>query len=322
MSSSKPRLLGPTLFKELTSSNGRLKELLLLVQKDHTLDMQIRNDTITIYYRGGMLLYLTENALSNFAKMKGKLFNQKYLAPYRIHYAANSIDTKINSMTCINDFLRIVPELKTAMDLHFGFKQCDEREFQQMVVRENNFAKIANGTDYFIIDTEYSYKPVGGKQSKFDLVALRWHSDSSNRRLSKNYKPRLCFIEVKYGDGALSNKAGIKDHLNDFETFLNTANLSEVKAELINLFTLKRKLGLIKVDGVKNVLTDVDNEIEFAFLLINHDPESKKLLNEFTKLPSYNFPIKMFTSNFLGYGLYEHGSLSLAKFISDYKDRI
>ncbi len=87
------------------------------------------------------------------------------------------------------------PEAKQVMDIYFSNHMHEEREFQQLAVRENNYSSIANGTDYFIIDIEYD----NHKNARFDLIAAEWPSKGSIRKLQKGFKPNLLIIEMKYG---------------------------------------------------------------------------------------------------------------------------
>ena len=57
------------------------------------------------------------------------------------------------------------------MDYHFSVKWKLEREFQQLVARENNRSAISNQTEYFITDIE-----LADEQSRFDMLALKWRA--------------------------------------------------------------------------------------------------------------------------------------------------
>ena len=53
------------------------------------------------------------------------------------------------------------------MDCYFGENRSDEREFQQLMVRDNNFGSIANSTDYYVCDIEYD-----SDNGRFDMIAV------------------------------------------------------------------------------------------------------------------------------------------------------
>jgi hypothetical protein len=212
-------------------SSGQLKEILVFVLKDNTLDLQIRDNNVNIYYRGGNILRIIE---------KG---NNSYEFEFDKNYLSISDAVLINHISNHNWGLYF-PIMKQSMDFYFSKNRKEEREYQQLVVRENNYSSIANGTDYFIIDIEYD----NHANARFDLVAVEWPSNSSNRKLSKDFKPKLVVIEMKYGDGALSGTAGMKKHYDDFVSFVsNERVLNDFKNEMLNVFRQKRELGLIPV---------------------------------------------------------------------------
>ena len=76
------RSLTKNLFNEL--KNGELHSLLEYVQNDDTLDMEFRNNSITIYYRGGNLLSVTESKKNDDSyQYTWKGINEDYLKGYK-----------------------------------------------------------------------------------------------------------------------------------------------------------------------------------------------------------------------------------------------
>lgn len=271
---------------------GDLNPLLVAVQNDDTLDLELRGDSVNIYYRGGRLFHI-----------EGK--NSKVSSSYEIFFDTNYCKcggkALKGKLTC-NEAVEELPYYKQAMDLWFHKNPKYEREFQQLIARENNsHGKISNATDYFIADIEYV-----DESSRFDMVALKWKSKGAERK--NNTKPSLALIEVKYGDGALDGKAGIKKHLEDFKIFLRDKD--KVKAlcnDMSEVFKQKCQLGL--VDHLKDHQHDVKispENPEVIFILANHDPDSNILdgiLSQINPL-DYDFPIKIAKSSNMGYGLY------------------
>ncbi|MGR3293181.1 MAG: hypothetical protein ACUZ9M_04085 [Candidatus Scalindua sp.] len=178
------RKLDNEFIEELLTRN--LKDCLDCVRNDDTLDLAIRENCINIYYRGGSALKVNKN--ENHYQYK---FDENYLND-------NSVISKdeLNKLKGQSDWNNYFPRAKQTMDFYFSEKRNEEKEFQQLVVRENNYSSIANGTDYFIIDIEYDNR----KNARFDIIAVEWPSDASKRKLSNNYKPKLVIIEMKYGD--------------------------------------------------------------------------------------------------------------------------
>jgi len=291
------RLLSNSFILDLIS--GKLKEILIYIQRDNTLDLQIRNNNVNIYYRGGNILRIIE---------KG---SNSYEFEFDKNYLSSSNANLINYMSNQN-WNQYFPSMKQSMDFYFSKNRKEERESQQLVVRENNYSSIANGTDYFIIDIEYD----NHANARFDLVAVEWPSRSSQRKLLKDYKPKLVVIEMKYGDKALSGTAGMKKHYDDFVSFVsNVIVLNDFKNEMLNVFRQKRELGLIPClssSGNSNQITQFADAPELAFLIANHDPASTKLKTEL--VTCRDISAKFITSNFMGYGIYNEGIFDLEGF--------
>lgn len=275
--------------------HGELHPLLEAVKKDDTLDLELRGDSVNIYYRGGSLFKITEK--------KGKyiiFFNKKYCLTD--NYALEEypdIKMAVNS----------IPFYKQAMDWWFHAHPKYEREFQQVIARENNYiGNISRGTDYYIADIEYANKvDEAEKAARFDMVALKWISDGASRKDSK--KVSLALIEVKYGNGALQGKAGVSDHLKDFQRFLsNRKHLEEFCEDMSKVFAQKCNLGL--VDGLQKkqfdeVKISCENP-EVIFIFANHDPDSKILDNvlQCDELKNCSFPVLVANASSMGYCLY------------------
>lgn len=142
----KPRILKPDFFTQLRS--GRLRPLLNYIKNDHTLDFQIRNNYIDVYYRGGRILCVHSRA---FPKSGKPIFDKKYFS--KSHFNTKStVDSWLDDPNWFNKCDLFFPLAKQAMDFYFSKSRTEEREFQQLVIRTNNYSSIAKGTDYFIID--------------------------------------------------------------------------------------------------------------------------------------------------------------------------
>lgn len=288
---------------------GQLNDLLNYVKQDNTLDLEIRENYINIYYLGYNALKVKKN-------------NDSYKLSFDYNYLKKcSFLQKDTIRECQKnmDWNIYFPLVKQAMDFYFS-NSSTEREFQQLVVRENNYSSNANSTDYFVIDIEYD----NHDNAQFDIIALDWPSVSMKRKLHKNYKPKLVIIEMKYGDGALSGKSGMIKHYDDFNTFTSNANtVSSFKSEMVNLLVQKRKLGLIPclLESVnKNNIEDFSDKIELIFLIANHDPAKSILQTELNSLSDKN--IKFVTANFMGYGLYKQNVFDLNQFINRFSNQI
>jgi hypothetical protein len=292
------RELSPSFISDLLT--GSLTDVLGFIHEDNTLDLEIRDKFLNIYYRGGNILKITEVGAHS----------------YQFEFDSNYLPTKNAGFIAPNsgsNWHQYFPMMKQAMDFYFTKHRKEEREYQQLVVRENNYSSIANGTDYFIIDIEYD----NHAGARFDLVAVEWQSKASHRKLSKSLPPpKLVVIELKYGDGALSGNAGMNKHLEDFNEFIQDPKVvSDFKKEMLDLFHQKRELGLIPClspSENSNPIVQFEEIIELAFIIANHDPDSTKLQSELKDCGA--IPVKFITSNFMGYGIYNESIFYLPEF--------
>jgi hypothetical protein len=291
--------------------SGFLKPLLELVHSDDTLDLQIRNEYFNIYYRGGNLIRINS--------IKGKyttFFDRKYLNESTTKVP--QLPGELASYSDIQIWCNSVPNMKNEMDLWFAKHHKDEREFQQIMARENNFGRIANGTDYYIADIEYS-----GIAGRFDLVAIHWPSTGAERK--KKIDRALSVIEMKYGDGALKGSSGIIDHIKKLNDLLcDSEKLKQFAEEMMINFNQKHELGLIpdckhKIDSMSEIN---DGRLDYIFVIANHDPASRKLFEELKQVQKMNTAakIRVATSNYSGYGLYDENIYLLDDFIEKYEN--
>ena len=296
---------------------GYLSSLIDSIRKDSSLSLEIRHDYINMYYRGGNLLRLN------------KLKDHIYLPFFDDNYFSDKIGflqglpKEISSFSDIDQWRYKFPALKSEMDRWFSDNPKAEREFQQIVVWENNNSSIANSTDYFIVDIEYDNKRGG----RFDMVAIQWDSASSARKLMGGYEPKLCFIEMKYGDAALNGKSGMLDHVKQWSEYLEQEeNRKDIKEEMLNVFRQKRDLHLIKgLEGNNNPVKSFTADIDCIFLLANHDPDKSGLQTIVKEIEKINIPgvgIKFCISNFMGYGLYKENVINLPEFNERYAKQI
>ena len=284
------RSLTKNLFNEL--KNGKLHTLLEYVQNDDTLDMEFRNNYITIYYRGGNIISVTESKNNDDSySYTWEGINKDYLKGYKQkHEDAEQFEEYIPEAKHIID--RYICKIKN----HLG-----EKEIQQLIVRENNYSPNSQDTDYFIVDMEYEQN-----NSRFDLIALRWDSNRSARRSNK---VSFAVIEIKQGYKSVrtsKKKPGLKSHQDDFDDFHLT---KEIKNDFLQIFKQKCELGLIlaneKIKGIKQdyeLDNDNDIDIDFICLLANYKKASTNLHKELEEMEKKS--CKFIRSHYMGYGLY------------------
>jgi hypothetical protein len=285
---------------------GHLAALRDRVLQDRSLCLELRADAINVYYRGGSVMRVSraEGDYSAF-------FDVRYFRdpPPSIHA---TLPSRLGTEADVGRWLDALPALKQAMDLWFGDHPKEEREVQQLIVRDNNFGGLARSTDHYVCDIEYA-----NRHGRFDLVAVRWPSTPSARKKQDGH--RLVLGEVKFGDDALEGSAGLHAHIEAVNAFLAApGNLAAVKAEMLGVFNQKRRLGLI--DCGKDLTGFSDEPPVLLLVLVNHDPGKSRLRELLVKLPpSPHAELRIATGSLLGYGLYDPAILMIDEALARFK---
>jgi len=303
------RGLSRTFISRLKSKSGFLQPVLNLIKLDSTLCLEIRKSYVNIYYRGGNILKIEEKDDSFNA-----WFDRKYLDENTTRVPKN-LPFLLVSPEDVKKWSDVIPFLKHEMDLWFGAHPKNEREFQQLMLWENNIGNSAKSTDYFICDIEYA-----NLNRRFDLIAVHWPSSAAERK--NNIGLGLAFIEMKYLDNSLTGNAGLKKHIEDINRFIGEhENLSNIKDEMKTVFNQKLELGLI--NNQKPIENFSDDKPEYILALVNHDPASSILKTELQTLPPCpNVELKFAASSFMGYGLYDQNIFALDAFLRRFEDQI
>lgn len=320
------RLLSNEFLNDLCEKEGLLHPILKRVHNDSTLDLQIRNEAINIYYRGGSLAQITRIKQGGYKNH----FSSGYLKHSDDSLKSNDIPPKLSSSSHVSKLLSLFPQMKQSIDFKLKSGGSSERQFQQFLVQENNYSAISSDTDYIICDLEYSstlLRKVGEKKGsiRLDLLAAHWPSTSQDRQNLSGLK--LSILELKYADGALGGKSGLEDHLTDLKIVAD--HLPHIANEMTSLIRQKVKLGLIhkselhgkKKDKSDEISITADHRVDWILVFANHKPASSVLFRELEKLEEkiskdkLPFNIKIAISNFMGTGLYSENCLSVAEFI-------
>ena len=243
-----------------------------------------------------------------------RFFDWKYiLAPDKTRVPATLGSQDPLSFDSVTTWIEAIPFLKQEMDWWFHLYPKTEREFQQLMVRENNFGGTAKGTDFFICDIEYA-----NENGRFDLIAAHWPSSSVHRK--NNQDVGLAFIEMKYMNKSMAHSSGICAHVRDMAEYYRRIqdHFAELKQEMMTVFNQKLELGLI--DNQKKIESFNENIPDFILVFANHDPDSSILIHELKELEeiaaSLPFKLKFAVSNFMGYGLYEQNLFGLEEFMT------
>ena len=257
------RKLNAEFLKDL--QQGKLAELTRKVRKDDTLMVALRGKSINIYYRGGSILRVEQTGSDYIAHFDGN-----YAKGGSIPYLPPVISTPEHS----NEWISALPALKELMNCYFSAHAKSEREFQQLVAWENNRSPISNSTEYFITDIEYADV---SHNARLDMLGVKWLS--RNRKSGSTCTP--VFVEMKYGIGAYDGDAGIGKHIDDLQSILgNPVKVGELSETIADQFNQLAALDLITFNRSAAVeKVSVSGRPEVIFLLANHNPRSRKLLN-------------------------------------------
>lgn len=304
------RVLSEEFICDLNETDGLLYPILERIRKDHSLMLAIRNNYLNVYYRGGNLLQLTRQSDGSYQSF----FDDRYSkSGQSISALPPVINSKNEAKNCVDSF----QELKLTMDFYFSDNYKLEREYQQLVARENNDSTISNESEYFVTDIEFADTELG---ARFDILAIRWLA--KQRKNGANCRAAL--IEMKYGDRALNGSSGLLDHLNDMDMLIeDTDRYGELLHTIEDQFDQLNQLKQFKFSPSSNhtkIKLDAKDKPEVIFILANHNPRSSKLktiIND-PQMDKYNlsnrFDLRFYVSTFSGYGLHSDCMLSLDEF--------
>ena len=275
--------------------NGNLRQMLRVINNDSDLNVQIRNDYLNIYYKGGNIAKVNSEDSVKFDK-------------FYFYLDMKNIPTKEIKQDAI-----VVKELTTQRDLLIskfkGKKYEDyfgdandimdkwlkrnpkpERMEQHQLSIENQY----NKSDYTIIDLEYqvstesdfacTYIPKGKdkpKKPRFDIIAV-------------NNQGKLCVIELKKGTGALENTSGLKEHWDCYQQSIGLNHQPFIN-EMKKLLEQKQVFNLID-EQVK--IEWAIPEFMFAYSYddkMSIKEQDKKFLDECNKIGSRIHVIKLET---------------------------
>ena len=224
--------------------NGELSCFLRKVKENPDLCLEIRQDYINIYYKGGSALRITQ-------KQCGYLyeFDEKYCLDEQTR-------VRVKAFASLDDYRDNFELLLSEMDNWFQVHPKSERALQQQLAKNNT-------EGFCILDIEYagSYDLDGErKKVRPDMIAV--------------HEGKLIIVENKNREGAMGGNAGIAKHYRDF---CNIIRDTEAKKDLLEsmkqIARNKQALGLPTAE----ISSD---EIEILFLVLNHNPKSKMLRNQ------------------------------------------
>jgi hypothetical protein len=241
--------------------NGKLKQMLQVINNDLDLDVQIRNNYLNIYYKGGNIARVNgENSVA-FDKFYFYL-DMKETSKKDVAKDKKSCD-KLKSQRDLliekfklENYEAYFTEAKVIMDKWLEINPKPERMEQHKLSIANRY----NKSDYTIIDLEYQVSTLSdfkclflkGKDKykipRFDIIAI-------------NKQGKLCVIEFKKGTGALYGNSGLKEHWDCYQESIGR-NHEPFMDEMRRLLNQKQTFKIIN-EKVK--ITNPIPEFMFAY---------------------------------------------------------
>lgn len=303
-------------------------QILSTIAQYRCLSLAMDGTSLRVYFEGCKVLSIKHNEDSDLCCM--------------IPLSKEYIKTSEPVLESIINFGITQDNLQNYLDLVIGLisrrdNKRQEERIRQEIATVNNCSREANDTDYFVIDQEYGIT-VDGKTSKFDLVTVKWLSESEQRKNFKKSNIEIVVFELKLGKGAIggtikatSESADLKSHIRDFSNFQNdSVQLSEFKEDIISMFVQQACLtGFFnsKINGLKHVRKLVTDDkaiqllaenvpIKFGFIIADYKQKSTTLTEQISQ---FDNDFIFATSSFMGYGLYENCILNREQLIEKLK---
>ena len=206
----------------------RLRNFIQFECKDEIV-FEVRKDEIHIYYLGGRILKII--------KSRDRLrfsFDLKYAKKQKGSDALNEYGDTVKKLNDnpfdVDLWLEHFGDLKRCMkNYRDNVSHNAERQLQQNLELKNRDF----GGEVVVIDNEYGAREVhaiSSKLCKVDLVTL----------YRDNEKYKICLVELKCGDGSIDGKAGIIDHIKDFDTLI-AKRRADIIASVNNLIEYKKQ---------------------------------------------------------------------------------
>lgn len=312
----KQRHIKETFLNVLKSDS--FKPIIDIIRVDPSLDLELRGDSVMVYYRGGRILtiteplVITEESQKDISKSEANELLEGISSEYMkdkslsMYFIAPKIDN-------IDIYFANAKHLVDEHEDKNGHK-LGEKEIQQRVIAENNYSINADETEFFIADMEWQDND--SLKGRADIVAFYWGHMSHKKKILTMY-----LIEVKQGHHAIKTTKpntkeegpGLLKHYHDFIKFKQSEEaVKDLKTDMLEVLRQKTDLGLIeglnelfdKDENGKLTTTGIEihEDVEFVFLLANYLHFSKQLHHELSLLPDN---AQFFCSSFVGYGLYK-----------------
>lgn len=267
----KRKISNGAFWKKLTE--GEYKEIIDFASKrENELDVQIRDNYLNIYYRGGNLLKISPRSLyfdefyfhrvhcgdailrKTHLKEKSKAGDKECIARWESYKEQRK--EMLNLLKNSGDMAIYCAKMKSIMD---GWEEDlgtidishDEKNAQQQISMNNR-----GETDYTVVDLEYAvsressfrYNGTKKKVPRFDIIAV-------------DKIGQLYVIELKTGGDAIDGDSGIRAHMDCFEHTIGRDKEGAFVKEMTELLEQKKALNLID----KSIFIDSSKKPQFIF---------------------------------------------------------
>lgn len=281
-------------FATALSSKGNIAPIIEYILNDTELDVQVRDNYINVYYKGGNILRIKPQSFS-FDKYYFYLGHPKGFPKSYVMKVADGKSSEISPRatepipsfnealeivseldTSLHDIMNLLPEnptaffkkAKTTMDSWFEKNPKSERLDQQKITSNNR--EFSDNNNLVVIDIEFAVsknkaynlavnKKGNGKVCRFDIIAV-----------DKN--GQLYIIELKQNQSAdeEGKPANVADHIKDFNATVGKDKNGEFAQEMLQVVKTKQMLGTLP----KDIKVDTKSAPIFAVAYSGEDADT------------------------------------------------
>jgi len=274
------RKLSEEFLHELKS--GFLKDLTEKVRQDKDLNLDIREEYVNVYFKGHSLLKLN------------RIDSNRYRVEIHPQFTGGiQIQDFVDEET-VSLFSSQIPRIKENI-IEYK-KPSIEMEYEQMIIRANNY-EPRNNSEYYIVDRQY----VAGKIGRFDLTGFYWPRRGRHR--GQTISP--CLMEIKFAQN--QDIRNVDEQINRYYLAI-CDNSPQISEEIETIFHQKLDLGLFnqpqnRLSAMKTLKFARDiKKFQIVLILVDYNPNSK--LFDVDKLSRLSFAkqIRVFYTGFAMWG--------------------
>lgn len=232
-------------FMKLFEQNDQYKALLKCIIDDPDLDMQIRENYLNVYYKGGSILKIKPRSF-DIDKMYFFVHTEDGKSSTDVkkdNTVLTGLKEKRNKLLSLlpsfpKEYFRQAKEVMDVWDNALSEKvEHNEKKEQQQIILANS-----KNTEYIVLDVEYAVS----RNSEFNYVKTAQIKKEVPRfDIIAIHNGRLVVIELKKGLGAVPGTSGVKAHMDCFEYTIGQDINGVFIKEMRTLLAQKKALGLL-----------------------------------------------------------------------------